>query len=136
MIKVHPTRRGSKKGGALATTSKELVYFLEGAPRQRGHRQQSTDNKEAIDRQQRGHRQPSSDNRPETATNNHSHECMCVCGCMFVDVFAHIHTSKGEKTKKGLGGSARAQFGAPLKGTQRKVAVFLHETQFPLLCVF
>ena len=96
----------------------------------------STDNKEAIDRQQRGHRQPSSDNRPETATNNHSHECMCVCGCMFVDVFAHIHTSKGEKSKKGLGGSARAQFGAPLKGTQRKVAVFLHETQFPLLCVF
>ena len=125
-----------KRAGALATTSKELVYFLEGAPRQRGHRQQSTDNKEAIDRQQRGHRQPSSDNRPETATNNHSHECMCVCGCMFVDVFAHIHTSKGEKTKKGLGGSARAQFGAPLKGNQRKVAVFLHETHFPLLCVF
>ena len=92
----------------------------------------STDNKEAIDRQQRGHRQPSSDNRPETATNNHSHECMCVCGCMFVDVFAHIHTSKGEKSKKGVGGSARARFGAPFKGTQRKVAVFLHETQFPL----
>ena len=46
---------------------------------------------------------------------------------MFVDVFAHIHTSK-----KGVDGSARARFGAPFKGTQRKVAVFLHETQFPL----
>ena len=57
---------------------------------------------------------------------------MCVCGCMFVDVFAHIHTSKGDKSKKGVGGSARARFGAPFKGTQRKVAVFLHETQCPL----
>ena len=51
---------------------------------------------------------------------------------MFVDVFAHIHTSKGEKSKKGVGGSARARFGAPFRGTQRKVAVFLPETQFPL----
>ena len=57
---------------------------------------------------------------------------MYVCGCMFVDVFAHIRTSKVEKSKKDIGGSARARFGAPFKGTQRKVAVFLHETQFPL----
>ena len=51
---------------------------------------------------------------------------------MFVDVFARIYTSTGEKSKKGVGGSARARFGAPFNGTQRKVAVFLHETQFPL----
>ena len=51
---------------------------------------------------------------------------------MFVDVFAHIHTSKGDKSKQGVGRSARARFGASFKGTQRKVAVFLHENQFPL----
>ena len=57
---------------------------------------------------------------------------MSVCGSMFVDVFAHVHTSKGEKSKEGVGGNARARFGAPFKETQRKVAAFLHETRFPL----
>ena len=91
----------------------------------------STDNKEAIDRQQRGHRQPSTDNRPETATNNHSHECMCVCGCMFVDVFAHIHTSKGDKSKKASGG-ARAQDSAPpSRGPREKWQCSYTKPSFP-----
>ena len=39
---------------------------------------------------------------------------------MFVDVFAHVRTSKSEKSKKDLGGSARARFGAPLQGDPEK----------------
>ena len=54
------------------------------------------------------------------------------CELLTTEANPNIHFPKGEKSKTGVGGSARARFGAPFKGTQRKVAVFLHETQFPL----
>ena len=81
--------------------------------------------KEAID----SHQQTTNQKQPQTTTL--MYVCVCVDVCLQMPLHAFT-PRKVKNQKKGVGGSARARFGAPFKGTQRKVAVFLHETQFPL----